>query len=186
MVVASLEPVKPLDRVFAARQALRACGVMETLREYSPAVVSTILVGLDTAGSDIDIVCCYDRAQRFVADFTAAFSGWPGYTLDTATHRQLGHFFSEGFLVEVYASSQPTRQQPAFRHFRVMERLVQHGGDPFRSRIRQLKLQGLNTEPAICHLLGIDGEPYGAVLELENWSESDMRIALDRALSNPL
>lgn len=65
--------------------------------------------------------------------------------------------------------------QAAFRHYQVMKRLVRIGGNEFIDRIRHLKEGGLKTEPAICRAMKISGEPYAAVLELEHWSEKELK-----------
>ena len=62
-----------------------------------------------------------------------------------------------------------------------MKRLVKIGGNEFIDRIRQLKESGLKTEPAICQLMGISGDPYAAVLDLEHWSEKELTKLLNFA-----
>jgi hypothetical protein len=40
------------------------------------------------------------------------------------------------------------------------------GGNPFRTKLRNLKLQGVKTEPAIAQLLSLSGNPYESVASL--------------------
>lgn len=47
--------------------------------------------------------------------------------------------------------------------------LLKTYGDPFRERIIQLKKQGIKTEPAFAQLLGLKGDPYLALLDLEKF-----------------
>lgn len=61
-----------------------------------------------------------------------------------------------------------------------MQRLVQVGGSPLRTRVRDLKELGLKTEPAICRVLGLSGEPYTAVLDLENWTDRELEERVGR------
>ena len=72
--------------------------------------------------------------------------------------------------------------QAAFRHYQIMKRLVDVGGNEFIEQVRHLKEAGFKTEPAICHVLGISGEPYTAVLELEQWSDTELKACLDQCL----
>ena len=40
--------------------------------------------------------------------------------------------------------------------------------------VKELKEKGVKTEPAFARLLGLDGDPYVAVLGLENVSDEDI------------
>ena len=48
-----------------AQQAIDNSLILDKLSDYKPAVVSTIFVGLDTASSDIDIICSYNTVDSF-------------------------------------------------------------------------------------------------------------------------
>lgn len=148
---------------------------MELLGEYSPHVVSTIFVGLDIEHSDIDIVCEYQNPKTFMSTFEAAFKGRDSYRLSQDAGCVVGHFNAEGFLFEVYGATTPVKMQPAFRHYQVMQRIALLGGTHIQKKIRALKKTGLKTEPAISQILGLDGNPYEAVLELESWPDEKLK-----------
>jgi len=104
-------------------------------------------------------------------------------TKSTTRHdHAVARFYCEQFLFEVYASTTPVQLQAAFRHYQIMKRLVDVGGNEFIEQVRHLKEAGFKTEPAICHVLGISGEPYTAVLELEQWSDTELKACLDQCL----
>ncbi len=42
-----------------------------------------------------------------------------------------------------------------------------------------LKHQGLETEPAFARLLSLAGDPYEAMVDLEIWSDDELRRLLD-------
>ena len=42
--------------------------------------------------------------------------------------------------------------------------LLRERGEEFRKEIIKLKQSGYKTEPAFCHLLGIDGDPYEGLI----------------------
>ena len=135
--------------------------------------------------SDIDVVCNYKDQGLFAADFHSTFQQQDEYTLSLRESHALGRFRSQGFLFEVYASPVPVAQQAAYRHYGVMQRLVQLGGQTLQAKIRSLKDSGLKTEPAISHLLRLEGDPYQAVLELENWSDADLQRRVATCLEQP-
>lgn len=66
-----------------------------------------------------------------------------------------------------YLRSGNRRQQGAFRHLVAEFALLQRYGDDLRKRIRALKVGGMKTEPAFAHALGLDGDPYVALLDLD-------------------
>jgi hypothetical protein len=82
----------------------------------------------------------------------------------------VAQFETDAFPVEVFGTARPVERQVAWRHLSVMKRLVE--AEPrLRERVRALKREGMGTEPAIAHLLGLEGDPYEAVLALEETPE---------------
>ena len=49
-----------------------------------------------------------------------------------------------------------------------MARLINLGGDIFREKVRDLRLAGKKSEPAIAVILGLIGDPYESVAELND------------------
>ena len=167
-----------IDKVAQAREAIQDSRVLDLLQDYSPRVVSTIFVGLDTRDSDVDIVCCYESQDKFVETFSVAFETHEDFSLKVYPGHVVGRFWACGFEIEVYSCAEAVHSQNAYRHYRVMERLVELGGDEFMDRIRALKRAGLKTEPAIARALGLAGDPYEAVLRLEGRSRSELQDCL--------
>ncbi len=163
------------SKIEAAIAAVQASGVLEYLAAYRPTLVSSILAELDTQDSDIDVLCCYGaRREDFVADFSNAFAGRTGYSLRSAGEAMVGTFQARGFLIEVYASAQAVQDQPGYRHFLIMQRIHSQNNPRLMQVLRGLKVAGLKTEPAICRFFGLAGDPYLAVLAIEQWSEREL------------
>jgi len=55
-----------------------------------------------------------------------------------------------------------------------MARLINLGGDIFREKVRDLKLAGKKSEPAIANILGLIGDPYESVAELNDLSDGEL------------
>jgi hypothetical protein len=55
-----------------------------------------------------------------------------------------------------------------------MARLINLGGDIFREKVRDLKLAGRKSEPAIADILGLIGDPYERVAELNDLSDGEL------------
>jgi hypothetical protein len=55
-----------------------------------------------------------------------------------------------------------------------MARLINLGGDIFREKVRDLKLAGKKSEPAIADILGLIGDPYESVVELNDLSDGEL------------
>jgi len=49
----------------------------------------------------------------------------------------------------------------------IENKILEQEGKQFRKKIIALKEQGYKTEPAFATLLGLEGNPYEALLELE-------------------
>jgi hypothetical protein len=87
-------------------------------------------------------------------------------------------FRYQEFEIEVFGQDCPTERQQAFRHMVVEDRVLQAGGESWRSAVRQLKEQGLKTEPAFAKLLHLPGNAYEALLVLEGKSVEELRTWL--------
>ncbi len=151
--------------------------ILESLRDFDPAVVSTICVGLDIEGSDVDIICQTGDFSLFKKTLNDSFSNNKGFRCGLAQNKQavVCSFQLGGLEIEIYGSAQPVEEQNAYRHLTVMSRLVSIGGEEFRARLRELKSAGLKTEPSIAKLLKLHGDPYEAVLGLESKTEAKLK-----------
>ncbi|MGV2828374.1 DUF4269 domain-containing protein [Myxosarcina sp. GI1(2024)] len=163
------------SKIARAEKAIEESRILSKLKSYSPEVVSTIFVRLDTHKSDIDIVCTYLEQETFIRDLNKVLSSYDSYGMRSYENRVVGKFHFNEFMFEIYATEIPVKQQPAYRHYQVMKRLVAIGGSDFTEKVRKLKESGIKTEPAICRVLEISGEPFTAVLDIENWTDSEIQ-----------
>lgn len=154
-----------------AYATLHAHRVMELLQSYDPILVGTIPIGIDIASSDLDIICHAVDLEAFAEALHAHFAHAAGWRMRMQDQRGkqavIANFRLDDFEVEVFAQDVPTRMQLGYRHMVVEHRLLaQHGAD-FRAQVIALKQQGIKTEPAFAMLLGLAGDPYLALLQLE-------------------
>jgi len=146
--------------------------VMENLKPFDPILVGTIPIEIDIETSDLDIVCSWQSADIFKDVVLGHFSAYPNFTIrDTIiNHEQttIANFFIDHFQIEIFGQNVPSRQQSGYRHMVVEHALLIKYGDDFRTNIIKLKREGLKTEPAFANILNIQGDPYQALLTLEN------------------
>jgi len=164
------------ERQRAAYRLLRELRLFEDLRDYTPVLVGTIPLGIDVAGSDLDIVCEVQvpEMETFTRRVTAAFGHQPDFHLKRKRINGLPTVVAgftastEGytFPVEIFGQPRPVTAQNAYRHMVVEARLLALGGEPARRAIRRLKQQGLKTEPAFARYFRLEGDPYQTLLEL--------------------
>jgi hypothetical protein len=136
------------------QNVLDSLGVIHNLACFEPMVIGTPPLEIDVATSDIDVACTAQNLETFRAKVTAQFhkSGWE---------------------VELFCQSLPITEQNGVRHFSIEQRLL--GLEPTMSpEIRRLKNSGLKTEPAFAQVLGLEGDPYDALLALENFSDAQI------------
>ncbi|MFG0833209.1 DUF4269 domain-containing protein [Aeromonas bivalvium] len=133
------------------------------------ALVSTVAIGLDRPGSDLDILCQHPYPARLAALLGA--QGWAtrargdGVWLMERTLTGPDH---QCWSVELYVTPAPLETLNGWRHLTLMAALLAHLGDDFYRAVRRLRLlQGLKGEAAICQLLALPGDPYQALLALE-------------------
>ncbi|WP_368178062.1 DUF4269 domain-containing protein [Aeromonas sp. R7-1] len=134
------------------------------------ALVSTIAIGLDRPGSDLDILCQHPDPAFLSA--TLAAQGWQVrskveqvWIAEQQRHGPDGQCWP----VELYLTPDPLEACHGWRHLSLMAALLGHFGAPFHLEVLRLRVdEGLKGEAAMCRLLGLSGDPYEALLTLED------------------
>jgi hypothetical protein len=155
--------------------------IFRALAPYAPTLVGTFPLGLQVEGSDIDIACTctdLDAIARLLADL--GFPRVERRALDPDA--VVAAMTIDDLEVEVFAQPLPVTQQAGFRHMVIEGRLLVLGGAPLADRIRAAKRTGLKTEPAFAAVLGLAGDPYRALLDLEPLASDQLQSLVERAL----
>ncbi len=157
-------------------QALDRLQIMDTLAPWEPVVIGTIPLDIDIPGSDIDIALYVDDFDQVEQVVRQHFSQFDGFRLErrVQTYRTVlvCQFFFDGFEIELYGENRPTECQNGYRHMVIESRFLDLAGTRLRDHIRQLKLNGLKTEPAFAEVLGIEDDPYDSLLMYYHRSDS--------------
>lgn len=154
--------------------------LFEQLATYSPILVGTFPLDLDIPGSDLDIICHTADIPAWIEEQSGMLRAI-NKTFHAETHKTgkgkiqgtIG-FIHQGFPIELYGEETLSKLQNGYRHMAVEYRVLELLGDAAAVLVRQWKLSGLKTEPAFARLLGLPGDPYDALLELEQWSDKQL------------
>ncbi|WP_439836507.1 DUF4269 domain-containing protein [Aeromonas enteropelogenes] len=159
--------------------ALLTAGLWARLQELCSdvAMVSTLAIGLDRPGSDLDILCQHPLPAQLAAQLRE--QGWQAsdkgegiWLLERLFAGPDGHSWP----VELYVTPAAVETLNGWRHLTLMAALLAHFGDDFYQTVLRLRLEeGLKGEAAICRLLGLAGNPYEALLTLEGRNLATLR-----------
>lgn len=166
------------------REALARSGVIEALADFDPHVAGTPPLGIDLPSSDLDILCHASDADRFMHAIWSAFADCPDFSIRQWTDSDrpvIATFACAGWPFEIFGQARPVRQQYGWRHFCMERRLLALGGAPFRAAIIAARGRGIKTEPAFAQVLGLPGDPYRALLDLEKHSDAELAQLLMQA-----
>lgn len=169
--------------------ALLTAGVWDELAAQCAdmALVSTLAIGLDRPGSDLDILCQHADPAAFAATF--AEQGWQAshkgdnvWLLERTFSCLDQHFANSGsdkseasWPLELYVTAAPIETLNGWRHLTLMAALLQRFGDAFYQEVLRLRLEeGVKGEAAMCQLLGLAGDPYEALLTLEGCNLAEL------------
>ncbi len=154
-----------------AYQVLHRHKVLSILKDFNPVLIGTIPIEVDIESSDLDIACHFVDRKAFERVLKQAFSEKQGFQIWENTSSEpkatIAKFILEDFEVEIFGQNLPTTQQRGYRHMLVEHRVLEKRGEHFRQRIIQLKNKGHKTEPSFAIALGLEGDPYEALLKLE-------------------
>lgn len=146
-------------------------GVMEKLNRFTPILVGTIPINIAIDSSDLDIICYWNHKPTFYSAVTDAFSRQAGFRIRAYSLQSadcvVANFLIDNVEIEIFGQNVPTHQQMAYRHMLIEHKLLTERGEVFRQQIIALKQQGYKTEPAFGKLLGLQTDPYEALLTYE-------------------
>ncbi|MRT92909.1 DUF4269 domain-containing protein [Ancylomarina sp. 16SWW S1-10-2] len=146
--------------------------VLEKLRQFDPILVGTIPINIDIESSDLDVICYCENQAYFKKILTAEFGDQIGFriweTVEQPTQDTFAYFIMDEFEVEIFGQNIHTKDQIAYRHMIIEDRLLNQRGEAFRKRIVDLKHKGYRTEPAFSMELGLKQNHNRSLLELES------------------
>jgi hypothetical protein len=155
-------------------EAIQRCDVLSKLSEYDPHIAGTPPLGLDLPTSDIDILCHAPDPDRFTTFLRMAFGSHGNFQIGQgsgADRPVIASFFAEEWCFEIFGQPKPVAEQLGWRHFLVERRLLALGGRRLTEKVMALRRDGLKTEPAFAAALKLDGDPYQALLEIEQYDD---------------
>jgi hypothetical protein len=156
--------------------------IMEVLGQYTPVIAGTIPIDVDIETSDIDILCRYDDPIKFENTLRLHFSQQQDFRSKRTRFRGraslVAAFLHRGQKLEIFGQMLPVQEQDGFVHLMVEYRILQMCTDGFRTKVRQLKREGVCTEPAFARLLCITTDPYEALLRFRNLSDEELRARI--------
>ncbi|MGX7668686.1 DUF4269 domain-containing protein [Flavobacterium pedocola] len=142
--------------------------IFETLKKYSPILIGTIPIDIAIENSDLDIACKWEDKTEFIQTIANRFSKYPDFKIKEVFIENLetvvASFFTDGFEIEIFGQNLPVKEQMGYRHMIIENRILKEKDDNFRRSVIELKRNGMKTEPAFAYLLGLNGDPYQALL----------------------
>ncbi|TAE61197.1 MAG: DUF4269 domain-containing protein [Bacteroidetes bacterium] len=155
----------------AAFRVLSDFRIMEALAGYQPLLAGTIPIGIDIESSDLDILCTWADPDEFIHHVQQHFGHFEQFQCSQMQVKGwetvLASFRAGEMEIEIFGQQRPSHEQPGWRHMIVEQRLLMQHGEDFRQQIIALKRRGIKTEPAFAQVLGLEGDPYEALLEME-------------------
>ncbi|WP_306566397.1 DUF4269 domain-containing protein [Flavobacterium lindanitolerans] len=159
------------NRQREAYQTLMRHAVLEKLSEFSPVLVGTIPISIDISSSDLDIACCWTNKNAFYNHIKCNFGNETGFQISemiiNGHETIISSFILGNFEIEIFGQAIAVEKQYGYRHMLIEYKILEQQGEEFRKEILELKERGYKTEPAFALLLGLQGNPYEALLQLE-------------------
>ncbi len=150
---------------------IKGLDIFYVLREFNPVLTGTLPIAIDLPKSDLDIIC---KAKN-LTDFEVLLRKHYGNKKCFKQYRNsidgvessITSFKGNYFTVEIFCQDVPVQQQMAYRHLIIEDRILNQKGEAFKKEIISLKKSGLKTEEAFAQLLGLKGNPFKALIDLQ-------------------
>lgn len=164
------------ERQKAAYDCLQKLGIFDHLADYSPVLVGTIPIDIDIEGSDLDILLKAQDLPALATKLERLYQPKESrYGEQNGVPYYLAKLDADNFEIEFFVQDKATTLQNGYRHMLIEYRLLQLGGETAREAIRQLKKDGMKTEPAFAHYFGILQDPYESLLEISAWDDEKLQ-----------
>lgn len=151
-----------------AYTALIQAGILKDLAEYDPVLCGTIPLGIDVETSDLDIIMEVYDLDKFELKLEELYGGHNHFIQKRRMVRgrpvSKANFVFGGFEFELFGQPQPVRKQYAYLHMLIQYQLLSEQPD-LKEKIIGLKQLGYKTEPAFYKVLGLEGDPYDALIQ---------------------
>ena len=152
--------------------------IMNLLTDYNPLLVGTIPLGIQVEDSDLDIICEVYDPVKFMSLVVRFFGAMEGFVSESRVVQGIPrtkiNFMAKGWPIELFGQPRRTELQNGYLHMIVEAEILAQMDDDFRERIILLKTSGWKTEPAFAKALGLEDDPYEALLELEKLPRSEL------------
>ncbi len=146
--------------------------VLSSISMFDPILVGTIPIDIHIEHSDLDIICCFKDKKAFTDTLIKVFGNEARFTIKEVVINNvasiIANFYLEVFEVEIFGQQVPVKHQHAYRHMLIEHEILQAKGETFRLEVIRLKRDGFKTEPAFALLLGLQGDPYLALLDYQH------------------
>ncbi len=153
--------------------------LLQILRDYTPILVGTVPIGINIQTSDLDIICEVKNFVVFEIQVREQFEHFRDFSLIRreveGMERIKVNFMIERWPIEIFGQNKPTDEQNGYLHMVIEDRMLKLFGLKFKEQIIKLKIEGLKTEPAFARLLQLDGDPYLKLLQINKWSDEELR-----------
>jgi hypothetical protein len=169
-----IEPMSIRHDCRSYEEALAECDVLGALAPFDPRIAGTPPLDLDLPDSNIDVLW---HRTRMRSPTWHNFSSAPAFTakqLMRTPRPVVASFEVAGWRIELYGEAIPVEQQRGWRHFAVERRLLALGGEDLLVAVLALRQQGMKTEPAFAAALRLRGDPYLALLDLDEQDDETL------------
>ncbi|MCQ4085250.1 DUF4269 domain-containing protein [Saccharibacillus sp. JS10] len=157
--------------------------ILVQLAAYSPSIAGTFPIGLNIPGSDIDILCEVPDFDEFLETCQTLFGEFEKFmTLHSNTEDGeacvIVRFTLQGIPIELFGQNKPVHDQNGCRHMIAERRLLALDVPAATEKIRQLKIEGLKTEPAFALFYGLIADPYNELYRLSEAPIGELKLII--------
>jgi len=157
--------------------------LFQHLAAHDPMWVGTFPISVHIDSSDIDVICNPTSLRQFIADTRRAYGEQKDFKITWKALRGvptvIARFNHQDLPIELFAQPKPVHRQEAYQHMIAEARLLAIGGETAQKRVRQLKNEGLHTEPAFSAVFQLKHEnPYLHLLTIAAMDDDTLLTTL--------
>ena len=168
-------------------QVLADLALLKKLDPFELFIIGTPPLGIEIESSDIDIACSASELAHFRSVALTEFENFDNFQCYQSQIQgqdtTIVQFHAHGWDIELFCQTIPTAQQWGVRHFKIEQQIL-NLAPMLKSVVTKLKRNGMKTEPAFAAALGLSGDPYTAILELENLEPTQLAQMTAKAVQD--